>query len=200
MVAFVAVSSELKAGQTPLDADEASGLLPAHISTQGELDEWEAENIHNAQQWLLRQKTVDVLSDHFCRELHKRMFCDTWKWAGTFRKTGKNIGCEWTQIGVQLRQLMGNVNYWLEQGVFPLDEVATRFHHQLVWIHPFANGNGRHARLMADVLLRQNQGQDFSWGSSVNLVPANETRKRYIDALRAADAGDYQPLLIFVRS
>ena len=131
---------------------------------------------------------------------YTRRCSDTWQWAGKFRKSGKNIGCDWTQIGVQLRQLFGNVSYWIEHDVYPLDEVATRFHHQLVWIHPFANGNGRHARLMADLLLRQLGGTNFSWGNSANLVAATEARKRYIDALRAADLGDYSELIAFVRS
>ncbi len=196
----MAIAGELKPGQTPLDLNEASALIPKHLSTQGELDEWEAENIFNARQWLAQRKTLDVLNDHFCRELHKRMFCDTWKWAGTFRKTGKNIGCEWSQIGVQLRQLFGNVSFWIEQDVFALDEAAARFHHQLVWLHPFANGNGRHARLMTDALLRQYGSKDFSWGSHANLVAVGDVRKRYIDALRAADADDYGPLLAFVRT
>ena len=200
MVALMAVTGELKTGQTPLDPDEAAGLLPTHISTLGELDEWEAENIYHAQQWLRRQKKLDVLNEHFCRELHKKMFSDTWAWAGTFRRSGKNIGCEWTQIGVQLRQLLDNVTYWIAQQIYSTEEAATRFHHLLVLIHPFPNGNGRHARLMADLLLRQHQLPEFTWGSRTQHVADSVLRRRYIEALRAADAGDYQPLLQFVRT
>lgn len=144
-------------------------------------------------------KKLDVLNDHFCRELHVKMFDDTWKWAGTFRKSDKNIGCDWTQIAVNLRQLLDNMAYWLEHNVFPPEEVAVHFHHRLVWLHAFPNGNGRHARLMTDCLLRQCGLAPFSWGRG-NLVTANEVRQRYIQALRAADNNDYTLLLAFVRS
>ncbi|NWA37356.1 mobile mystery protein B [Pseudomonas reactans] len=195
----MAIELELKPGQTPLDPDEAAGLKPRHIATQGELDEWEAQNILKASRWIARQKKLDVLNDHFCRELHVKMFDDTWKWAGTFRKSDKNIGCDWTQIAVNLRQLLDNMAYWLEHNVFPPEEVAVRFHHRLVWLHAFPNGNGRHARLMTDCLLRQCGLAPFSWGRG-NLVTANEVRQRYIQALRAADNNDYTLLLAFVRS
>lgn len=195
----MAIELELKPGQTPLDPDEAAGLKPRHIATQGELDEWEAQNILKASRWIARQKKLDVLNDHFCRELHVKMFDDTWKWAGTFRKSDKNIGCDWTQIAVNLRQLLDNMAYWLEHNVFPSEEVAVRFHHRLVWLHAFPNANGRHARLMTDCLLRQCGLAPFSWGRG-NLVTANEVRQRYIQALRAADNNDYTLLLAFVRS
>lgn len=195
----MAIELELKPGQTPLDPDEVAGLKPRHIATQGELDEWEAQNILKASRWIARQKKLDVLNDHFCRELHVKMFDDTWKWAGTFRTSDKNIGCDWTQIAVGLRQLLDNVAYWLEHTVFPPEEVAVRFHHRLVWLHAFPNGNGRHARLMTDCLLRQCGLAPFSWGRG-NLVTANEVRQHYIQALRAADANDYTALLGFVRS
>jgi Fic-DOC domain mobile mystery protein B len=195
----MAIELELKPGQTPLDPDEAAGLKPRHIATQGELDEWEAQNILKASRWIARQKKLNVLNDHFCRELHVKMFDDTWKWAGTFRKSDKNIGCDWTQIAVNLRQLLDNMAYWQEHNVFPPEEVAVRFHHRLVWLHAFPNGNGRHARLMTDCLLRQCGIAPFSWGRG-NLVTANEVRQRYIQALRAADNNDYTLLLAFVRS
>lgn len=195
----MAIELELKPGQTPLDPDEVAGLKPRHIATQGELDEWEAQNILKASRWIARQKKLDVLNDYFCRELHTKMFDDTWKWAGTFRKSDKNIGCDWTQIAVNLRQLLDNMAYWLEHSVFPPEEVAVRFHHRLVWLHAFPNGNGRHARLMTDCLLRQCGLAPFSWGRG-NLVTATEVRQRYIQALRAADANDYALLLAFVRS
>lgn len=195
----MAIELELKPGQTPLDPDEIAGLKPRHIATQGALDEWEAQNILKALRWIARQKKLDVLNEHFCRELHAKMFDDTWKWAGTFRKTDKNIGCDWTQIAVNLRQLFDNMAYWLEHNVFPPEEVAVRFHHKLVWLHAFPNGNGRHARLMTDCLLRQCGLAPFSWGRG-NLVAANEVRGRYIQALRAADANDYALLVAFVRS
>lgn len=195
----MALELELKPGQAPLDPDEVAGLKPRHIATQGELDEWEAQNILKASLWVGRQKKLDVLNDHFCRQLHTNMFNDTWKWAGTFRKSDKNIGCDWTKIAVNLRQLLDNTSYWLEHNIFATEEIAARFHQQLVWLHAFPNGNGRHARLMTDCLLRQCGLAPFSWGRG-NLVTVNEVRQRYIRALRTADANDYAQLLAFVRS
>ena len=187
-------------GQTPLDPDETAGLIPRHIETKGALNDWEQENILQTTQWLRRAKIPDVLTEGFCRDLHRRMFNKTWRWAGTFRKSDKNIGCDWALISVKLNQLFGNAQYWVENDTFTPDELAARFHHALVWIHPFPNGNGRHARMMADALLKQLGQPVFSWGSSANLVSANAVRARYLAALRAADQGDFAELLAFVRS
>ena len=187
-------------GQTPLDPDETAGLIPRHIETKGALNDWEQENILQTTQWLRRAKIPDVLTEGFCRDLHRRMFNKTWRWAGTFRKSDKNIGCDWALIAVKLNQLFGNAQYWVENDTFTPDELAARFHHALVWIHPFPNGNGRHARMMADALLKQLGQPVFSWGSSANLVSANAVRARYLAALRAADQGNFADLLTFVRS
>lgn len=195
----MALELDIKPGQTPLDPDEAAGLIPSHISTQGQLDEWEAVNLLRAQAWLSRQRDLDVLNDGFCRELHRRMFNQTWEWAGTFRRSDKNIGCEWLYVGVQLRNLFDDAAYWIEHRVFPVDEIAARFHHKLVSIHPFPNGNGRHARFMTDALLRQCGHAEFTWGCG-NLVAMGDVRHQYIEALRAADKGDVTLLCTFVRS
>lgn len=186
-------------GATPLDPDEVRGLIPAHIRSQAELNQWEQANILDGSTWALRAREQDVLSERFVRELHRHMFGNTWRWAGTFRITGKNIGVDAVQIALQLRELLENVRYWIEHQTFPIDEIAARFHHRLVVIHPFPNGNGRHARLMTDVLLRRNHAEAFSWGGS-NLEAAGGARDRYLAALRAADAGDYAELLAFVRT
>lgn len=187
-------------GQTPLDPDEKAGLIPRHIETKGALNDWEQENILQATKWLGRAKLPEVLSESFCRDLHRRMFNKTWKWAGKFRTSDKNIGCDWTLVAVKLNQLLGNARYWVNNETFAPDELAARFHHALVWIHPFSNGNGRHARMMADALLKQVGRPVFSWGSGANLVSANEVRARYLAALRAADKNDFTALLAFVRS
>lgn len=187
-------------GQTPLDADEVAQLIPRHITTQGALNEWEQVNILQAQRWLMRARITQVLTEDFCRTLHRRMFNRTWRWAGTFRQSDKNIGCNWTQVSMQLRQLLDNTQYWLEEGVFPVDEAAARFHHQLVLVHGFPNGNGRHSRLMTDCLLRQCKVNPFTWGGGQNLVGGGEARQQYLTSLRAADAGDIAQLLAFVRS
>jgi Fic-DOC domain mobile mystery protein B len=135
----------------------------------------------------------------YVRELHQRMFDQTWKWAGRYRTTEKNIGIPHYQIQEALAALLGDVRYWVEHQIFELDELAVRFHHRLVFIHPFANGNGRHARLMADVFLQRQRRPVFTWGGA-DIVHAGDFRRRYIDALRAADKNDILPLLVFARS
>lgn len=188
------------AGATPLDPDEAAGLLPAHITTQGDLNVWEQTNILQGELWAAKQGKRDLLDEGFVRELHRRMFDQTWKWAGTFRSSNKNIGVDWLQIAMQLRNLLDNTRYQVEYRVFSADELAVRFHHQLVAIHPFPNGNGRHARLMADLLVQRLGKLRFSWGGNQSLVDAGEVRRAYIEALQAADKHNVALLLAFARS
>lgn len=187
-------------GATPLDPDEAHGLLLSHITTRVELDRWEQENITEAEIWVFRRTPRDILTDGFIKRLHKRMFGNVWRWAGEYRSTGKNIGVPAWQIATELRTLYADTAAWLEHGSYPPDEIAVRFHHRLTVIHPFPNGNGRHARMMTDILLVHLLKQPrFTWGSG-NLVDAGECRRQYINALRAADRHDYGALLEFVRS
>lgn len=187
-------------GATPLDPNEIEGLRLGHIATRAELDRWEQDNITEGEAWAFARKQKDLLSDGFIRRLHKRMFGTVWRWAGQFRKSDKNIGGPWWKIPTELQKLCEDVAVWIESGSYPPDEIAARFHHRLVAIHLFPNGNGRHARTMTDLLLVQRLGRPrFSWGSG-NLVDAGECRRRYIDALRAADRYDYQPLMDFVRT
>jgi Fic-DOC domain mobile mystery protein B len=185
-------------GATPLDGDELASLIPGHITTQGELNEWEQLNIVQGEQWARKQRK-EILTEAFLRQLHKQMFGDTWKWAGEFRKSDKNIGVDWLKISVDLRKLLDDVSYQVEHGSFSADEIAIRFHHRLVAIHPFPNGNGRHARMVADLLVERLGKPRFSWGSN-SLVDANDARRNYIAALQAADARDIAPLLAFARS
>ena len=185
-------------GAPPLDADELASLIPGHITSQGELNEWEQLNIVQGEGWA-RMQHKKILNEGFLRQLHKQMFGETWRWAGSFRKSDKNIGVDWLKIGVELKKLLDDAHYQIEHASYPPDEIAIRFHHRLVVIHPFPNGNGRHARLMAD-LLAEHLGQPrFTWGSR-NLIDASATRQAYIAALQAADAHDYAPLLAFARS
>ena len=187
-------------GATPLDPGEAAGLLPGHITTREQLDEWESENILAGERWAAHPaRRRAILDDLFLRELHRRMFNRTWKWAGTYRGSEKNIGVAPERIGEQVRNLIEDTKAQLAGKVAPLDEIAAMFHHRLVSIHPFANGNGRHARLMTDLLLEANGAASFTWGRS-DLVRPGETRERYLTALRAADAHDLAALLAFVRS
>ncbi len=185
-------------GATPLDADELASMIPRHITTQGDLNEWEQLNIVQGENWARRQRK-EILNEAFLRQLHKQLFGETWTWAGEFRKSDKNIGVDWLNIGVELKKLLGDARYQVEHASYPPDEIAVRFHHRLVAIHPFPNGNGRHARLMADLLVEGLGRPRFTWGSR-SLVDASVTRHGYIAALQAADARDIAPLLAFARS
>jgi Fic-DOC domain mobile mystery protein B len=190
----------MSAGATPLDPDEAAGLVPGHITTREQLDEWEAENILAGERWAAGSaKRRAVLDDAFLRELHRQMFERTWKWAGAYRASEKNIGIAPERVAEEVHKLVEDTKAQLAAKVAPIDEIAARFHHRLVSIHPFPNGNGRHARLLTDLLLAANGAQPFPWGRG-DLEHAGEARERYLAALRAADARDFAPLLAFVRS
>lgn len=189
-------------GQTPLDEDEKEGLLIPTIATRGELDEFEQQNIEQAVQWSLGRslKAENVFTEEFVRALHKRMYGNVWAWAGEFRKTNKNIGVDKWEIPTALRQLLDDVKYWYENKTYNPDELTIRFKHRLVSIHCFANGNGRHSRLMADIVIEKIFKQPlFTWGAA-NLVKAGDTRTAYLNAIKAADKGDIQPLIIFARA
>jgi Fic-DOC domain mobile mystery protein B len=183
---------------TPLTPEEREGLIPSYITLRRELNEAEQANIVEAEEWAYSRKR-DVLSEQFIKSLHKRMFGRVWRWAGDFRQTERNIGVNPFRIAIDLRNLLDDCRYWIEHETYPPDEIAARFHHRLVYIHPFPNGNGRHARLAIDLLLVKLGRPRFSWGR-VNLVNAGETRQTYVAALRAADNHDIGPLLQFVRS
>lgn len=188
-------------GNTPLSPDEQADLIP-NLSTRDELNEWERTNILVAYDWALSPRTLrrnDPMTEPYLRDLHHRMFDQTWKWAGLYRTTEKNIGIPHYQIREALAALLGDARYWLEHRTFPPDEIAIRFHHRLVFIHPFSNGNGRHGRLMADVLAKTQDMPVFTWGGA-DIVQHGDFRRRYIDALRAADKNDIGPLLAFARS
>ena len=185
-------------GATPLDPDESAGLIPSHVVTQGQLNEWEQQNIIEGERWAFSRRNLNPLSLQFARELHKHMFGRTWKWAGQFRTTEKNIGVDPRLIAIRLTDLFRDVEAQIAGQSDPIDEIAARFHHRLVSIHPFPNGNGRFSRTMTDLLLKANSREVFSWGDES--LDTGETRNRYISALRAADANDLRPLFSFVRS
>jgi Fic-DOC domain mobile mystery protein B len=186
-------------GATPLDPDEAAGLIPSHIATQSDLNVWEEANILQGARWAMRQKKRDILDEGFLRDLHRQMFDRTWAWAGTFRASNKNIGVDWAQVAVSLRDLLDNTRYQIEHQTFDFDELVVRFHHRLVWIHAFPNGNGRHARLAADVLAMRLGLSRFSWGGNL-LASGGVLRQNYLEALRAADVGRMDDLLYFARN
>ena len=189
-------------GQTPIDEEEKEGLRIETIATKAELDEFEQLNIEEAVQWVLgkRFKVKEVFSEKFICSLHKRMYGNIWAWAGTFRKTDKNIGIDKHQIPIQLRTLCDDTLFWIENNTYPPQEIAIRFKHRLVSIHCFPNGNGRHSRLMADIIIEKLFGEEpFSWGSD-DLIKSSETRTAYLKAVKQADEGEYSPLSAFARS
>lgn len=186
-------------GSTPLDLDEMAGLLFKHVATRGELDQLEQANIDEGMQWLKKQKNPDVLSEEFVRKLHRKLFGKVWKWAGSFRTTEKNIGIDPIQIPVELHKLFGDTQYWIENDTLLSKELAVRFHHRLVYIHAFPNGNGRHARIMADAILTKLMDEaEIDWAGGYKLDAMNERRSQYISALKDADGQDFDALLEFV--
>jgi Fic-DOC domain mobile mystery protein B len=190
-------------GATPLDPDETLGLIPTYITTLGELNELEGKNIENAMKWLRHMKKRDILNLSFTLELHKQMFFEVWKWAGKPRTSGKNIGVSPEQIMNQLGLLFRDTEYWINHQTYTWSEIGARFHLRLVAIHIFSNGNGRHSRLMTDVLLENHEQEVFTWGSKNKATPlevAGPVRNTYISALKAADLGDFDSLLKFMRS
>ena len=186
-----AVSDPLLAvgdGHTPLDDDSMFGLKPAWIATRADLNSAEQENILKAMR--NRQPTHQLLlTDSYLRHLHKAMFGDVWTWAGSYRRTNPIIGCEWTLITGNVRSLVDDVAYWIEMAPYPLDEIAVRFHHRLVAIHPFPNGNGRHSRLAAGYLANDLGARPLTWGASLGLSTP-DLRRLYIAALVQADRTD----------
>lgn len=189
-------------GQTPLDEEEKEGLLIPAIATRGELDEFEQQNIEEAIQWTLSRnfKRDSLLTETFVKDVHKKMYSNVWAWAGDFRKTNKNIGVDRWRIAVDLKSLIEDARFWIDNEVFSPDEIAVRFKHRVVSIYCFSNGNGRHSRLMADIIIEKIfSGNVFTWGAG-NLSNESENRKTYLHSLKAADSGNYELLLLFARS
>ena len=189
-------------GQTPLDEEEKEGLRIPSITTREELDEFEQLNIEKAIQWTFgkKLKAEQLFSEKFIKELHKRMYGEVWKWAGTFRTSEKNIGIKSYLIAIELKQLLDDAIFWKENNTYDSEELAIRFKHRLVSIHCFANGNGRHSRLIADLIVEKlYYSKFFSWGSA-NLVKATEARSKYMQAVRKAEKNEIQQLIDFAKS
>lgn len=189
-------------GQTPLDEEEKEGLLISSIATREELDEFEQQNIEEAIFWTLGRKfkSEKLFTEAFIKDIHRRMYKDVWAWAGAFRKTDKNIGVDRWQVAIELKNLLEDVRFWIANHTFSPDEIAIRFKHRIVSIHCFSNGNGRHSRLVADIIIEKLFDRPvFTWGAA-NLSKEGGNRKSYLDALKLADRGNYKELLLFARS
>lgn len=181
---------------TPLTEEEKMQLKAKWITTRAELNEIETKGIIEAEIWLLKNQK-DILNENFIKLLHKKMFGDIWLWAGKYRTTERNIGVAPYEIQPKLRILLDDVRFWIKYHTYPEKEIAIRFHHRLVQIHPFPNGNGRISRLMADLIMRMLGKKELNWENK-NLTEISELRKKYIIALQAADRGNYELLLKFI--
>jgi Fic-DOC domain mobile mystery protein B len=193
---------QYKTGQTPIDPDEKEGLIPTHLASLADLNAWEQHNIVHGAIWGERAcRRREVLDEGFVRQLHKRMLGQTWAWAGTFRKSDKSIGVPWEQIAVRLSQLLENTKWQRDNKVLSDDALAVEFHFRLVSVHPFPNGNGRHSRMMADVLAMSLGREPFTWGAYADLTKTGESRARYLQGIYdARDTGKIDSLLAFARS
>ena len=182
---------------TQIDPNESEGLIPS-LRTQAELNEFEALNILDGTLWAQSSKLIrkSLLKQETLKLLHKRMFGNTWSWAGSYRKTQKSIGCDAWQIAMHLKQLEDDFASWLKFNSFPPSEIAARFHHRLAQIHPFPNGNGRFARLATDLLCEQQGWEISSWGFENS--DTSEARTEYISSLRMADSSEYANLIRFM--
>lgn len=183
---------------TPLTPGEKDDLIPSHITSRSELNRLEQQNIATADVWALSRKHY-IFRERFLKSLHRRMFNRVWKWAGNFRKTERNLGVKSHLIETELRQAIDDARYWVENKTYPPDELAVRFHHRLVSVHPFPNGNGRWSRLVADTLIVQLGGSRFTWGGA-DLRAAGKARDAYIAALKSADNHDFGPPIKFAHS
>lgn len=195
-------NNNLPIGATQLDPDDLRGLIPTTITNRSQLDQFESVNIGEASLWAFKtkRKPSDILNINFCLKLHKRMFNKTWDWAGQFRRTEVNIGNTPPElVSTRLHDLCADAMAWIEFGSYSEVEIAIRFHHRMVWIHPFANGNGRHSRIMADLLVRELGFPLFKWGG-ISLANLSDSRRAYLDALRKADNGDFTDILTFAKS
>lgn len=188
---------ESELGQTPMNVEQLIGLKIPMIHTHAQINALEQANINEALRWLMHKRTLpSLMTKEFVCHLHKLMFGRVWRWAGTFRKVETNIGVTWYLIPAELNVLLADLHYWIQYKTYSAVEIAVRFKFRLVSIHCFPNGNGRHARLMADLLMQYTFGlARFSWGAH----STGDVRKIYMSAIQQAEAGDFEPLIYFAQ-
>ncbi len=200
----ISPSLEMPEGATKLDPDEIQGLLIDTISTQAELNFAEQQSIIESSKWIFETTHKNILTEQFFKNLHKKMFQSVWRWAGKHRTTNKNIGVEPYKISIEIKKLCDDCEYWNENKTYDWNEIAARFHHKVVWIHPFANGNGRFSRILTDILLKKYNQTPLTWGrntySKDDFANESQLRTEYILSLRDADNKRFQKLIHFIRS
>ena len=195
---MTALSAPVGDGHTLLPDDARAHLLQADIATQQEL--YAAEQLNIAAALLRpRPRLPTLLDDSYLRGLHKAMFCEVWAWAGQYRRLETNIGIQPALITEEVRKAVDDAGTWVEHETYEPDELAVRFHHRLVCIHPFVDGNGRHSRISADYLIAILGSSEFSWGRLSGL-PIASRREQYLAALHKADSGAMNDLVEFARS
>ena len=193
-------TSLLPAKSWALEVQERQALIPFHLSTRFELAAWEQANMAKALTWLeQRRQRGTVLTSRFMRSLHKKMFDETWDHAGRYRRAKSARGVAAWTVSTRVEDVIAKARGWIQQGAYPADEIAIRFHHRMSEIHPFERGNGRVTRLMTDALMVELGQTAFSWGSGADLS-AVDLRDRYLAGLRVADNDNIGVLLDFARS
>ena len=192
------MKGEVDDATTPITPAERDELIPTHVALRGELNELEQQNIAEASGWAFARKR-NVLDEAFLRRLHRRMFNNVWRWAGKYRTTERNLGVGPYLIQPRMVQAIDEALGWIEYKSYEADELAVRFHHAIVLVHPFPNGNGRWSRLAADLLVATQGNLRFSWGGA-NRRASSDARRNYIDALRSADNHDFARIIAFARS
>jgi len=178
----------------PLEADEIKALIPGHITSRAQLNNWQQENILAAKLWGFKGLTKIVITPAFIVKLHEKMFYKTWTWAGKLRQQDNQRGEPWADIAQALTKLSEDSNCWLEEKAYELEELLARLHYRLVAIQAFFDGNGRHGRLLTDLLYYKLARKQFDWGKTLNEKPL-VIRQRYHEALQAAEQGNLSPLL-----
>lgn len=190
-------------GQTPLDDEQKKGLL-LPLTTQAELNAAEAEAILKARSWaMVRARplpSTQILQEKWLQQLHKRMLAPVWQWAGSYRRADVYFGVPWVQVPTAMRGALNDSRYWVENRALlnmTIVEAAVRVQHKLVVVHPFPNGNGRWSRLVADLLVHAERHPRLTWGAGADLRSSGQARTAYIEALRAADNGNFEGLIAF---
>jgi Fic-DOC domain mobile mystery protein B len=183
---------------TPLRPEEIAALRVPVVS-RAQLNALEAANVADGRAWAMASRR-DCFVREYLSELHRRMFGAVWAWAGRYRTHEVNIGTTMPhEIEVAVAQVFDDARAWRDYKAYEPVELAVRLHHRLVLIHPFAGGNGRCTRLMADVIVKRLGAKPLTWGAA-SLSETGAARAAYIEALHAADNHDLTPLLAFAVS
>lgn len=183
--------------------EDISDLLLRHLTTRESRNTVELETIGRAyDKYVFRGRKKNAgnkwLTEEYIRQVHRDMFGGIWNWAGKYRQVNLNIGITWSQIPEQITVLCDDFVFWnTTQSAMPILEVAARLQNRLTHIHPFKNGNGRHARLITDIFLRSQDHPLPKWPQIQLIEHGDAVRREYIAAMKQADMGNFDPLITF---